>query len=322
MKNYLQILACTGCLSIFGAQATLMVPTSTIQSTAYTHALNSTSSSMISNNTSIVAAQSVGTLIWSKNGINYTMATAQSSATAMTAMGVNKVAVQATEVAPVRPSNLSDYGGWEYDRSAWATAQASSLWNDWFYVGGTPGRGLQVTARGYVEFSSAFTALGTKSVPWEISFWSGGSSKYMWGTRNYGSYEPTAIPNVLSWEHTFNVTTGQWFEYGNMLALYVGSPGGYLNHMDWDNETQRLISASIDSMHTSVLSGFEVSDGSLLQNSTNDLVTVDGKYTYQASVREGLTPGNTVAVSAPSSWLLSTLALALLFMQRRRMQTK
>lgn len=320
MQKLLPILGCS--LALFGVNVSAAViapPAASIESVARTNAIDSPSVQQRTIGSDQVSSASQGTLVWTKGGVNYNMASTSSSAMARTSMGVNKAGVSATEMTPIRPSNVLDYGG-TMNTSAWSTAYASSSWNDWFYVGGTPGRGLQVTARGYLEFGSFFTSIDSNNatVPVDIYFSAGGASKYFWSLRNFGTSNIT-IPDVLYWEHTFNVTSGQWFEFGSSLALYIGSQGGRLNHHHWSTEVNREITGIVDSMHTTVFTGFEIlgEPDTTIQNTAGDLRKVDGKYTYEASILEGLTPGNPAAVAAPSSLILSSMALLFLFVRRR-----
>lgn len=303
-------------ISCFHSQASIIPPAPSLQSVAITNAINAPSHHQIVNDTSFASSANHGELIWQYGGNSVRMADASASASAKTSVGVNKVAIRATETTPIRPANVLDYSGWENNKSAWATAYANSLWKDWFIIGGTAGRGLQVTARGYVEFSSLFGVIDNKTVPWDASFFAGGQSAYQWSARSFGTV--TAPPSILRWEHTFNVTSGQWFEFGTSLALWAGAAGGFLSHMDWSTQFRRTIMADINSMHTSVLTGFEVSDGSEMKNSVDNLLFIDGKYTYQTSVDEGLEPGDPMRVSEPPTWLLVASLLCVFLLRRRQ----
>ncbi len=321
MQKLLPVLGCSLALSAINVNATIIAPAAaSIESVARTNTIDSPTIQQRTTGSAQVSSASQGTLVWTKGGDSYNMASTKSSATARTSLGVNKASVSATEMTPIRPGNVLDYNG-TMNASAWSTAYASSSWNDWFYVGGTPGRGMQVTARGYLEFGSLFTSIDSNNatVPADIYFSAGGASKYFWSLRNFGTSNIT-IPDVLYWEHTFNVTSGQWFEFGSFLALNIGSQGGRLNHHHWSNEVKREVSGVVDSMHTTVFTGFEVlgEPAVAIQNSAGDLRKVDGKYTYEAAILEGLTPGNPAIVAAPSTILLSAMSLLFLLVRRRR----
>lgn len=311
-------------LSCFSVWATPIGLSATVRSEAATTASETgwtTNVSTIQGGSAV--AQSQGTLHWTNTTTNKLelMATANAQARSYTDVGVNKVYARATEVTAIAPESMLGYSGWGSGRSAIGFAQSFSYWDDWYQIDSSAQAPVTVTARGYVELASEYWSVGNRTVPWEIYFSAGdGRVQTQQVIKNSGLVVDNGVstaPKTFTWEWTRNLMPGEWFNFNTSLRVVVGTGNSTFN--DMGDKFPHQLMATIDGSHTAVMTGFDVGNNKIV-NAANNLVYVNGQYTYQASIDAGLQPDDVNSVSAPSALpvLGSGLLLIALAMLRRR----